>query len=241
MQKAFTTGALLGLVLLAAGPRAQAQTPDQRTAISISANTLQYKGNFGSQYWNNEDNWKLGAGFSLSRYLTSGLDVGLHLNYGKIDFNTPNAAPNFGSFFSANVVNANVGLKLKLNNGWALKETGFLQPYLLIAPGAALVSSDGLLNRNGTTTYFDDSKTYFDVHGAAGITFRISESVGLFVQTGQHFPLNANFDMVPARDDNSIDDRYLQHTAGLTVAFGRKADADGDGVSDRKDKCSTLR
>ncbi|AII52820.1 OmpA family protein [Hymenobacter sp. APR13] len=237
MKKLLTTSAALGLSLLAAAPSVFAQTADQRTAISLSANTLQYKGNFGSQYWNNEDNWKLGGGISFSRYLTSGVDLGLHLNYGKVNYDAVQGAPQFGSFFEANIVNANLGLKLKLNNGWALKETAFIQPYLLIAPGAAFISSDGVINRNGTTRAFDGSDTYFDVHGAAGITFRVSESVGLFVQTGQHFPLSANIDMDPVRDDNSFDDRYLQHSAGLTIALGKKADEDNDGVSDRKDKC----
>ncbi|UYZ62418.1 OmpA family protein [Hymenobacter weizhouensis] len=213
-----------------AAPDSQAQTADRRTALSLHASALQYKGNLGSQFYKNEG--EFGAGFSLERYLSRSLDVGLYFNYGDLKFNAPNNAPYFGTYFDANVATANVGLKLKL-----LKETSFIQPYLLIAPGVAVTSSDGVVNQNNRSQAFDLSETYFDLHGAAGIKFRLSDAVGLFVQTGQHWPVNANFDNLPTRDEDNWDDRFLQHSAGLTVGLGKAKDEDNDGVPDRKDKC----
>ncbi|GAB2956869.1 hypothetical protein GCM10027048_23930 [Hymenobacter coalescens] len=224
------------LALLAVAPHlSQAQTADRKTSIGLYGSTLQYKGNLGSQYWKAGDNFEFGAGLSVYRYITKGLDLGVDLNYGDMQFDAPAGAPYFGSNFSANVATANFGIKLKL----PVKETFFVQPYLLIAPGLAVASTDGTVNQaaSGQSFPFDRSTTYFDLHGAAGLKFRLSDGVGLFVQTGQHWPVGANFDNIADRDENSWDDRFLQHSAGLTFNLGKAKDEDGDKVPDRKDKC----
>ncbi|GAB2769226.1 outer membrane protein OmpA-like peptidoglycan-associated protein [Hymenobacter luteus] len=236
MRHLLTTSTALGLTLLAAAPKAQAQTADRRTAIGLNVSAMQYKGNFGSDYWKWSEN-KYAPGITISRYLSSGLDLQLSGNYVELKKNAPAGAPYFGSNFATNVVNVNLGLKLKLNNGWALKEDAFIQPYLLAAPGLTYTSREGTIFRNNQSINTDQDKSYFDLFGAAGINFRLGEGVGLFVQTGQHIPLNANLDGDPARDDNKWDDKFLQHTVGLNFALGKAKDTDNDGVSDRKDKC----
>jgi OmpA-OmpF porin, OOP family len=232
MKKLLTTSVALGLSLLAAAPSVLAQTADKKTAISLYGSAYQYKGNFGSSFWKWDDN-QYGPGISINRYLTPGLDLGVSGAYTELKSTDEQTAARFGSNFATNVVNVNLAFKLKLNNGWALKEDAVIQPYLLAAPGWAFTSREGSFNGQRT----DEDKSYFDLFGAAGINFRVSEAVGIFVQTGQHVPLKANLDGDPARDNDAWDDRYLQHTAGITVAFGKMKDADGDGVSDRKDKC----
>jgi OOP family OmpA-OmpF porin len=231
MRHLLTTSTALGLALLALAPRAQAQTSDRKTAISLTGNAFQYKGNFGSDYWKWKNN-EYGPGIAINRYLTDGLDLSLSGNYVEFAKTAPAGNPYFGSNFATNVVNVNLGLKFKL-----FKEDAFVRPYLLAAPGFTYTSREGTLNRNNVANRIDEDKTYFDLFGAAGLSFRLTDAVGLFVQTGQHFPLNANIDGDVARDDNKIDDRFLQHTVGLTFALGKAKDTDGDGVSDRKDKC----
>jgi outer membrane protein OmpA-like peptidoglycan-associated protein len=103
----------------------------------------------------------------------------------------------------------------------------------MIAPGLAYFSREATYR--GRTT--DQNARNFDLMGAAGINFRLGEGVGLFIQTGQHIPFGANIDGDQVRDENRIDDRFLQHSAGLTFAFGQMKDEDKDGVSDKKDKC----
>ncbi|WP_081867751.1 OmpA family protein [Hymenobacter sp. IS2118] len=220
--------ALLGVALLGSLP-GYAQTADRKTAISLSGSAFQYKGNYGSHFW---DLGKAngGPGLGISRYLTPGLDLGLHLGYVELKGSQPQSAANS---FSTNLATANLGLKLKLNNGWAIKEDAVVQPYLMLAPGLSYLSREGTVRGNNV----EGNAMLFDIFGAAGINFQITDGIGLFIQTGQHVPLGANIDGEPNRDDDSFDDRYLQHTAGLTFSLGKAKDTDGDGVSDRKDKC----
>ena len=216
---------LLGL----AAPHAQAQNADKKTAISLYGSAYQYKGNYGSYFWD-FSNANGGPGINFNRYITPGLDLGLDFGYTELKGGKANTT---GNFFSTNVVHGNLAFKLKLNNGWAIKEDARIQPYLKIAPGLAYLSRDATYRGRKS----DDNATSVDLFGAAGINFRLSDGVGLFVQTGQHIPFGANIDGDQVRDENRIDDRYLQHSAGLTFAFGQMKDADGDKVSDKKDKC----
>ncbi|GAB3235094.1 OmpA family protein [Hymenobacter seoulensis] len=231
MRHILTTSTVLGLTLLAAAPRAQAQNADRKTAIGLNVSAMQYKGNFGSDYWKWGEN-KYAPGITISRYLTSGLDLQLSGNYVEFKKTAPNSAPLFGSNFATNVVNVNLGLKFKL-----LGEDSPVRPYLLAAPGLTYMSRESTINRNNQNSVLNEDKNHFDLFGAAGIDFRLGDAVTLFVQTGQHFPLNANIDGDPARDDNKIDDRFLQHTIGFNFALGKAKDTDVDGVPDRKDKC----
>ncbi|AHJ95625.1 OmpA family protein [Hymenobacter swuensis] len=223
---------LLGLSACALAPHlTQAQTADRKTAIGINVSAMQYKGNFGSDYWDWSEN-KYAPGITFSRYISKGLDVQLSGNYVEFKKNAPNSAPYFGSNFSTNVVNVNLGLKFKL-----FGEDSPVRPYLLAAPGLSYMSREGTFNQNGVSENIANDKNHFDLFGAAGIDFHLGDAVTLFIQTGQHIPLNANIDGVEPRDDNKFDDRFLQHTVGLNVNLGKVKDEDNDGVSDKKDKC----
>ena len=214
---------------LLAAPTAHGQSADKKTVLSLSGSSFEYKGNYGSSYWD-FSSAEYGAGIGLSRYLAPGLDLALSLNYVELVGSQPRFPANQ---FSTNVVAGNLGFKFKLNNGSILKEDARIQPYLLFAPGLTYMSREGSFRRRD----IQGNNTYFDLFGAAGINFRLGDGVGLFIQTGQHLPFGANFDGVTPRDKDRRDDRYLQHSVGLNFGLGQMKDADKDGVSDKKDKC----
>ncbi|KUG07702.1 OmpA family protein [Solirubrum puertoriconensis] len=219
----------LPLALLPALPHAaQAQTPDRRASLGLNISALQYQGNFGSDYWK-FDRSSYAPGLAVNLYLTRGLDLNTQVFFGEL---TGNRSPQ--TRFTTTLVNANLGLKLKLNNGWALKENAFFQPYLLVGSGWSYASRTGL--NDGER--IDEDKGYIDVMGGAGINLRLGGGVGLFVQSTQHMPMEANFDGVPETNVPRWADRFLQHTVGLTFNLGQASDADEDGVPDRQDRCA---
>ncbi|GAB2959788.1 hypothetical protein GCM10027048_28960 [Hymenobacter coalescens] len=208
---------------------AHAQTAERRTSLGLNVSALQYQGNFGSDYWNFANN-RYAPGLAINQYLGRGIDLNTQLFYGELT-----GRRNAANYFTTNVVNVNAGFKFKLNNGWALKESAFIQPYLLASGGWTYASRVGL--RDGERIDLD--KGYVDVFGAAGLNFRLGGGVSLFVQTGQHLPMFANFDGTQEEDGPPRwADRFLQHTVGLTFNLGQAADADDDGVPDRRDRCS---
>lgn len=165
-----------------------------------------------------------GGGLSLNRYLSPSLDAGLHLNYGGTDFN------NFGNNMETKVGMAMLGLRLKLY-GNVLKEDAFIGPYLTAGGGGHFVRARG----TEPSGPYDDNFVAAAGFAGAGIRFRFSDNVSLFVQTVGHFTSNDGYDNVMT--DGTMNDRFLQHTVGLGFNLGKGKDTDGDGVPDRRDKC----
>jgi len=210
----------------------QAQTSDHKTVIGLSANAFQYKGNLGSDYWDfSRSKW--GPGISINQYIAPGLSIGLQGSYAELK----KSLGTNSSTFATNIVSANVPIKLMLNNGWALKEDAFVQPYILLAPGILYYSREGQYRSNNVNTNIDTDETKFAGQAGLGINFRISDNIGIFVQTSQVVGYKANLDGSVGGDNDGWDDRFLQHSAGLNIAFGKAKDEDMDGVPDRKDKC----
>ncbi|SNC66942.1 Outer membrane protein OmpA [Hymenobacter gelipurpurascens] len=204
-----------------------AQTPERHTSLGLNYSALQYQGNFGSDYWK-FSNSQYAPGVAINQYLTKGLDLNSQLFYTELKGQQSLTHP-----FTTTLINANLGLKFKLNNGWALKENARIQPYLLAASGWTYASQDGLPDSLGVP----ENRSYVDVMAGAGINFRLGSAVGFFVQSAQHMPLRANLDGNPEVSTPRWSDRFLQHTVGLTFSLGQAPDSDEDGVPDAKDKC----
>ncbi|RZK29643.1 MAG: OmpA family protein, partial [Hymenobacter sp.] len=253
MKHPLFTTSLLGLGLLAAAPRAHAQTPERKWGISGYATALQYHGDLGENYFDFR-NQTYGGGLTLSRYIYSGLDINLSANQATLrypgdgnSFTGGGSPTTNGRRFYANVSSFGVGFKFKLNNGWALKEDAVIQPYALIQPGVSYIYSTRYTNRPnlaGVVSTATSNTNYgvFDVQAALGLTFRVTPIVSVFVQAGQHVTITDSdrLDGIGATTNNNFwvtNDRYLQFSGGLTVNFGKLKDDDGDGVPNRKDKC----
>ncbi|UOG72954.1 OmpA family protein [Hymenobacter tibetensis] len=218
----------LPLLLVATQPLAVvAQTAERRTSIGVNVSTLQYQGDFGSEYWKFSNN-HYAPGFAINQYLMRGLDLNAQVFYGELT-----GQRSATTHFATTLINTNLGFKFRLNNGWALKEDALIQPYLLAGSGFTYTSRTGLTDGNR----IEEDKGFVDVMTGAGINLRLGRGMGLFVQSSQHLPLHANLDGVAAPNEPRWADRFLQHTVGLTFNLGQAPDADEDGVPDGADQC----
>ena len=219
---------LLGI----AAQQTQAQTSDRKTAIGIDVSTMQYRGNMGTDFWDlgYHKEFRVGGGGHITRYLSPSFDLGLLGNYETYRFSSNQQA---GSNFEDRAGMIDLGLKLKLANGKILKEDAFIQPYLMGGGGMYLANSDGSV----AGRHFFQQIRRPEVFGLAGLRFRFSDAVALDLTTSQHYPFTERTDNLYGSPNDKLYDRFLVHTLGLTFALGQTKDEDGDGVSDKKDKC----
>jgi OmpA-OmpF porin, OOP family len=241
MKKIFNKKLAVALALFSCwATSSQAQNADNKWALSGYASHYQYKGDVGSEFYDFGEG-RVGGGIGISRYLSPSFDFVLNASRARIDYFNNNPR---GFFFNGEMTNVFGGFKLKMNNGKILKEDARIQPYLAIGYGGAFTDVSG----RGRHGFFGedfgsqpgrgtDGDLNHDLYwGAAGINFRLSDRVSLFVQTQQAYLTTEQTDGFKDPEDN-LNDRFLVHNYGLTFSLGKPKDTDQDGIPDRKDKC----
>jgi outer membrane protein OmpA-like peptidoglycan-associated protein len=235
MNHAACKATLLGLGLLATATQANAQTADRKTAIGLHANATQYRGDLGNAFWK-WDNMPYSGGIDITQYIGRWLDLRLDLDYTRLRFpNDRNTFNSTGQRFRAQAYQAGLGFKLKL----PVKDEFFLHPYLLVEPQYSWVLAD----RYATTTGPNNFTRFgtFGGHVGGGLDFRLGDAATFYVQATQAY-FQTSDGRLDGVDNNATTfwdkkDRYLQFTAGVRANIGKAKDTDGDGVSDKKDKC----
>ncbi|MFN7045145.1 MAG: OmpA family protein [Flavobacterium sp.] len=221
---------LFAAALLFAGLTSQAQDSNNPWAVSFGVNGVDTKvsavGNDSPKFiqlLNVEENWNILPSVSylnVSRYVGDGFS--------------------FGLTGSVNRINKWVERDLTTESTDIITNPGNLSYYAVDAvikySFMELLKSkwlDPSINIGGGYNFFGDASAG-TVNGGLGLTFWVSEGVGLqFQSTYKHsFDDNrvANFD-VPT---------HIQHFVGLTFKFGGK-DTDGDGIYDKDDACPEVK
>lgn len=217
---------LFAAALLFAGMTTQAQDSNNPWAISFGANGVDTKvsavGN-DSPKWiqlaNVNENWNIIPSVSyvnVSRYVGDGFSFGLTGSINRInkwverDFTTlaTDVVSNPGDLdYFAFDATIKYSFMEMLKSKWL----------------------DPSINLGGGYNFFGDASAG-TVNGGLGLTFWVTENVGLQLQSVYKHSF----------DDNRVADldvpTHIQHFAGITFKFGGK-DTDGDGIYDKDDAC----
>ncbi|HTA62413.1 MAG TPA: OmpA family protein [Bacteroidia bacterium] len=214
IKNKFKIGAI-ALTALVTLNTVMAQTVDKPWSVGLYAGKSEYNGcKLGNGFFNySQALYGFGA-LSLSRYVNKSFDVQLYGSYGQHGF-VKDAAANFLN----KSVNADVTLRYK----FVKKDDAKLVPYIFA--GLGLRSMSTVYSNNPNLDLVIPVGLGLDYHVTSSIAIRYFGSVG-FSNHGYGYSVASH-----------SDDKQLQHNLGIAFNFGKKKDADKDGVADSKDKC----
>ena len=229
---------LLSAVLLLGITASNAQNADKKWGIGAHLGFLEYKGDYANGLYSFKPNFALGG--SIARYLNPSFDLLVHYYYGETQSSNARIRITMPSYlnFKARMSNLNLLFKYKLNNGYMLKESAILAPFILAGFGGNYSISSGIDKNNLAFTnqdYFSPS-----VMCGVGINLHISKNISMVAQSVLMTPLIDKIDgWYTTITVNKNPDYFMQNSIGLYISFGKtiEKDSDGDGVFDKEDMC----
>ncbi len=225
------------VLFLAGNSFVDAQNSKNPWAITVGAHAVDHNSVTGpfNQYFKT-DNWDIVpplSKLSIIRNLNRSFDVDLTASVGEVDNNRLRIKDEL-------FINAGLGLRYKLANGYILKEDSWFDPYIRVGAGYNRYDYTGLQfpltayygNGDGNETYQlteveDLEKNHFVASLGAGFNLWFTKNFGLNVAS--------DYNWLPAYGGNNYFD-FFQHTVGVTFRFG-KQDRDNDGIPDDEDAC----
>lgn len=204
---------------------AYSQSADKKWGLGASYGTSQYAGDHKNDFLNFETyNLKNNgqASLYLSRYLSRSFDLTFMASYGSLGIY--DTKKKMQIFKSKDYYNLNAQFRYKLANGYLIEENSVIRPYLLL--GYGVEQHFGYNTNEGWN---------MSANAGAGLNFMITDNVAIFYQLTYGYMTDDTRDKLKAGDKN---DAWLLHSVGLNFNLGQSADSDGDGVSDKKDKCA---
>ena len=191
-----------------------AQTEDKKWNIGLHGGITQYSGDLGTDFYKFDQAWYSFGGLSVSRYIVKHFDINLLITKGTMGYNRNSDYFNTG--FSSVLLNFRFNI---------LSSRAVVNPFLFVGGGMFIFDKD---------LEISPSKIDWAIPSfGGGINFKLGSTVNLNLQETFIYSTSDKRDGVVAREN----DFFLLHTVGVTFNFGKKKDADNDGVSDRNDKC----
>ena len=229
---------LLTTVLFLGTYASYAQNADNKWGFGAHFGVMEYNGDYSNQFYSFRQGYAVGA--SLSRYLNPSFDLMGHFFYDMThSFDGGISGMPTWLSFTSDMYNLNLLAKYKFNNGYILKETAILAPFVLAGFGGNISVSNGV-GENGAMSGEQLLKP--NLYGGLGLNLRISHAISLAVQTSLMMPFTDEIDgtsgaVAPVTKKGN--DKFLQNSVGLYITPGKakKLDSDGDGVPDKLDKC----
>jgi OmpA-OmpF porin, OOP family len=194
---------------------ATAQTQDKKWNIGLHGGATQFNGDYSNDFYRTKMPFYAFGGLSVSRYLGSHFDINLLATKGRVGFNNPDGR------YSTDISTASLNLRFNI-----LGPNTPVRPYVFVGGGVMLFDKNLSVSSSRTD--------FIAPSFGGGINFRMGPSVMLNIQETFFYSSEDKRDGVVSGSN----DAYLLHTVGLTFNFGKKKDADKDGVADRNDQCA---
>lgn len=196
---------LLTLGIFSMSSYAQSEDSPWRINIDLTNNKFHYHIWEGLFDFGQLDN----SGFRVGaqRYLNNSLDLEFGIGYGKLIYE---------QIFKSNVLDANVNLIYKFDNGYILKKESKIAPFISAGIGTSNYSNFEGIN------FGNWEGNNFDTPIGVGVEFKVAEDAS--IQLGGIYHSNGAPD-------------YLQYRLGVNFTIGKKKDSDKDGVYDKEDAC----
>ncbi|MFT4644301.1 MAG: OOP family OmpA-OmpF porin [Planctomycetota bacterium] len=206
-----------------------AQNESARWAFGGGLSGVDFKAPMTKQYFNFKG-VRASQRYFIGRYLNPSFNLKADFTFGKVWFPRVDGYPDVvaGMYDNKHIYDLGLNLEYKLNNGYILKETARVAPYLFTGIGTNFIVDYG--KSEGT-----DINAFIPF--GVGLNVRITDWLAVNLQSA--YKLNL---------DNSFD--YTQHTASLVLNLGGKPkgveakdlvteviDSDNDGVADLIDEC----
>ena len=226
------------VLFLAGNSFVDAQNSKNPWAITVGAHAVDHNSIVGpfNQYFKT-DNWDIVpplSKLSIIRNLNRSFDVDLTASVGEVDNVRLRVKDEL-------FINAGLGLRYKLANGYILSEDSWFDPYVRVGAGYHRYDYTGLqfplTAYRGSEKYGERpyqltevenlEKNHFVASLGGGINFWLTKNFGLNVAS--------DYNWLPAYGGNNYFD-FFQHTVGVTFRFG-KQDRDNDGIADDEDAC----
>lgn len=191
-------------------------------AAAVDLNIREYKGDLGNGFLKFND-FRGAWGIRAARYINPFIDAGINFNYGRFHYETGDTVYRP---IRSYMLNTNVNVNFKFNNGVILPENSKIAPYLTAGVGIM-----------GINNYNNDSfgrQVFANVPLGVGVRLNLSNNFGIYLQSTYNLTMNDKFDAFATGGNDAI----MNHSVGFVLNLGKnKTDADGDGVPDNIDQC----
>ncbi len=199
-------------------------------SIGISGVKSEYRGDLGHNLFDWKNTQYFGIGLQIKHYINPTFDMGLDLSMSDHGY----WAGKSKNFLSKQY-QSSLQLVYKFNNGYILKESSLIAPYLQAGLGHTTYKSDPKRGSN---------KSIVSIPLSLGVKVKVSRSVAMFVQSSYNLSNADDTDMMSGdiNTNNMVNgnDHFLNHQLGFSFVLGnrsKKLDLDGDGITDFEDAC----
>lgn len=191
-----------------------AQTSERPISLGLIGGLTQYNGDLGQGFYGSKKQPSFAhMGISFGWFVTSKVDFGMNLTYGSLGY-----YENAFKSFSGKQVQWNSHMKLYMFD----METHKFSPYLHGGIGFHVLKGENI-----------PEGTDFFLPFGGGIRYKLNDRINLNLQ--ETFMYTDHDDREGENRNNN--DAFLMHSFGVSYNLNAGKDSDGDGVSDKSDKC----